>query len=501
MFPPCNKSVQAFTASFDTFMITHPIPEKIGIVLPENVDMKMMTKNISQFSNESTIQGSPLPTLQPDVVQTNIFTPQNESPGGKTTLTEQAEAQNYAGSKYRHGVTDQFRYLYGRFYKLLVQIMMKAPTHHTVTSSLQKSFNYEVIHTWLSHLLSVSSMMFMANDTSNDQISDFLRRNWTESRWFHDFIKTIVDKKVDMDFAMYFSSLDPLWDLWEENQRTKELNSQLTTAPSLPDGIHTHSFLLGVLTEAVLFTVLHLIYRFICSCCCRDKKAKLRKIRKRRTPAPPADVGPRVDSSFAYTSAAIWDKLVFDAPPAASSGSSNAPNKTVKPPGEGLFFAAQSGPSALTPETAMLPAPYSHGDVASPPSSTGSPATTTTTDEWDATETSEIYHTIAQSGDTLERDSAKKGDDSAFNTVKAIRLCHSDNSAASASKDSGKNEQTPRCTGGLSSTASDSRHSDVWIVEAFTTAPDLTNNFGHETTGTPGRLLPADSQDQTSPLD
>ncbi|KAK6348469.1 hypothetical protein TWF718_006262 [Orbilia javanica] len=348
---------------------------------------------------------------------------------------------------------------------------MGTPGFLKATSSLQAFLTPQAVRDWFSGLPLASGPAFVVDNQFNDRISNFLEQNWTMSPWFQDFIQTIVDRKLDSDLSTYFTSLDPLWDLWDDSQRAKELNSQLLAEPAHFTEIHVSSFLWGAITAGFLLVVLIPILLFTLYCLygaiCYFYKGKKNRIGgsyKRSARSKDTIFGADIPP-------AIWENLVLDPP--------NIPRKRLKTGSNWPCSVAQG--ACMTPlkasESTASAILHSNEDMGIPESPTSS---------------SDSTITAAFSEGILEGNHLTKEDDIDIPSyIKAININprHQRGSEASSdrfqTKDGGVNgfvEYSPDVVSKLEvGSPLNSGFSDVWLAEAFTTVSEITSNSDGET--------------------
>ncbi|KAK6517764.1 hypothetical protein TWF506_004944 [Arthrobotrys conoides] len=442
MSPLLNQSIQGSDCPFDGF--TCSLSEQMNPqTWPQSLEISnisIVIKNISHVSNLSSVCEIIPASSQPPTIRILIAPTESISPENKTLPIETPKTQNHDGPKnIQYNITNRFRFVYRQFHELLVHLVT-SPSKLQAASSL---LTFQTAKDWFFRLSLTGGTTYVAVNSFNDRIFDFLQKNWTVSPRFQDFIHTIIDGKLDSDLPTYFASLDTLWDLWEDSQRAKDLNSQLLAEPSLFTGIHVTSFLWGVLIAGIFLVVLVPIFLLSLYClstvicrCCGGKKRHIRKPYKRTLRARNTTLG--VDPQ------AIWENAIIDPLP--------TPRKRVKTSDNRPIRLGQSSFSAQSSEDRKLPTADSNEDrvlPASPASSNSSGTTITSVRYRDIlgkeNPTGENYVSLAGCIETFDSD-------------------HSGISGTANKEPTDFIEQFP-------SPVLDSKLSDVWLIEAFKDIP------------------------------
>ncbi|KAK6501816.1 hypothetical protein TWF481_009639 [Arthrobotrys musiformis] len=465
-----NKTIEAFEYPFNN--LTRPVVyDQIHPQLLEQVKTSAMSKDAVHTSNGSVKRGNSLSNPQPQRPIDHILDSPNNSPDKEKEQTP-IEATDAPGCyKYRHTqyhVTNPFRFLYRRFQRLLVRLIIgtNAATLQTAASSLQTFIRLRAVHGWFSHIAPPGDTEFITHDVLNDRISDFLQQNWTVSPWFQDFIRAVIDQKLDADLPGYFANLDPLWDLWDESQRARESNSQLMVVPSLWAGIHVTSFLWGVIAAAIFLVTLAVFLVTLYG---------LYTLTRRyfgdggyRSGMSPKHARYLNDVSIGRDTLAIWENAFIDPLPILQKGS--------KPWCERFNYSVRGASPAKSSEGGASPAIYTSEGVelskqlvnSSAPGALGVRASGTTEDD----------HLTVQDNATR------------LGSIEAVDAdCESGSDTSST--DTLRNEEISDIVaegcGGPTTLRSGSRFSDIWLAEAFVPASDITYSFEPEVDRLRGR--------------
>ncbi|KAK6358540.1 hypothetical protein TWF730_007869 [Orbilia blumenaviensis] len=476
------------------------IPTQIKELCSEGLNLSMTNMNMSRLSMASKginidPDDSLLSNSLANLVAAHISSITNDGPEQKTTAlpTEATEDQKYneSAAHYYH-TKDRFLRVYGQFHRFrifLVHLITEATGFRRAADSLHPILGLRAVYNWFSHLISAPGMVFVANDRFNDRISNFLRRNWTESLWFREFIQTIVDRKLDTDLARYFDSLDPLWDLWDDSQRTKEQNSQLLETPLALTRIHLISFLCGLLIGVILLIALVLISAVVSYCL----YTLFYKCYRNNDPHPRNEHKHTVQRNYTNLGAdplEIWDKLIFD--PLLVPSVNTMPQETSDLMDNRLLCWDRNEASPPeTPQDANISAFRSHGDVSLPASPAGSSAPTISTAEGPAQGDGhiDIYQLPVQNTD-VSNNGAFPGDSASGISGRAQNIDHlgyQGDLGTTSPLDTPPTEGIASSRGSRASLASDSFDPpDIWLTEAFTATPDINtvNNSEPDSTDT-----------------
>ncbi|KAF3209393.1 hypothetical protein TWF106_010970 [Orbilia oligospora] len=464
-----NQRVQGFGCPFSDFQYSTSKQGAPWLLSFETDNTSLIITNASHVSNLSSLCEIIPPSSQTPTIRTIITPTKNINPDSKSTPIEIPKVQSHGESKQiQRSIANRFRLVYRQFHQFLLHLVA-TPSKFQAASSLQAIFTFQTVKDWLSRLSFTSGMVPMPDDNFNDQIFGFLQRNWTVSPWFRDFIQNIVNQKLDADLPTYFTNLDPLWDLWDESQRAKELNSQLLAEPSLFAGIHTISFLWGVLIAGIFLIILIPIFLLALYClflaiyhCCGGKKRQIGKPYKRTLRTR--------DTTLGADPLAIWENAIIDPLPMSRKRVRTSDNRPI--------YLSQGSFSAKASEESMLLATDSAEDMllpASPGSSSGSTVTA-----------------VRCSGLLGEENPANGGDISFSGSIDIADPDRWNSTDAPGAMDITTPPKRIEFVEGLSDPAFDSKFSDVWLVEAFTPASELPCNPGPGKSSTPARTVIAD---------
>ncbi|KAF3309566.1 hypothetical protein TWF173_010753 [Orbilia oligospora] len=464
-----NQRVQDFACPFDDFQCSTSEQRNSWLSSFETDNTSLIIMNASHVSNLSSLCEIILPNSQTPDIRTFIAPTESINPENESTPIEIPKAQRHGESKHiQHNITNRFRFVYRQFHQLLLHLVA-TPSKFQAASSLQAIFTFQTAKNRFSRLPLTGGMVPMPDDNFNDRIFGFLQRNWTVSPWFRDFIQSIVDRKLDADLPTYFTNLDPLWDLWDESQRAKELNSQLLAEPSLFAGIHTISFLWGVLIAGVFLIILVPIFLLALYClflaiyhCCGGKKRHIGKPYKRTLRTR--------DTTLGADPLAIWENAIIDLLPMSRKRVRTSDNRPI--------YLSQSSFSAKASEDRVPPATDSDEDMllpASPASSSGSTVT------------------AVRCSDLLgEENPANESDISFSGCIEIVDPDRWNSTDAPSAMDITAPQKSTGFVEGLSDPAFDSKFSDVWLVEALTPASELPCNSGPRKSSTPTRTVIVD---------
>ncbi|EGX51966.1 hypothetical protein AOL_s00043g700 [Orbilia oligospora ATCC 24927] len=429
-----NQRVQDFACPFDDFQCSTSEQRNSWLSSFETDNTNLIIMNPSHVSNLSSLCEIILPNSQTPAIRTFIAPTESINPENESTPIEIPKAQRHGESKHiQHNITNRFRFVYRQFHQLLWHLVA-TPSKFQAASSLQAIFTLQTAKNWFSHLPLTGGMVPMPDDDFNDRIFGFLQRNWTVSPWFRDFIQSIVDRKLDADLPTYFTNLDPLWDLWDESQRAKELNSQLLAEPSLFAAIYH---------------------------CCGGKKRQIGKPYKRTLRTR--------DTTLGADPLAIWENAMIDPLPMSRKRVRTSDNRPI--------YLSQSSFSAKASEDRVLLATDIDDMLlpASPASSSGSTVT--------AVRCSDLLS---------EENPANEGDISFSGCIEVVDPDRWNSTDAPSAMDITTPQKSIGFVEGLSDPAFDSKFSDVWLVEAFTPASELPCNFGPRKSSTPTRTVMVD---------
>ncbi|KAF3115108.1 hypothetical protein TWF706_007226 [Orbilia oligospora] len=459
-----NQRAQDFDCPFDDFQCSTSEQRNSWLSSFETDNTSLITINASHVSNLSSLCEIILPNSQTPTIRIFIAPTKSTNPENESTPIEVPKAQSHGESKHiQHNITNRFRLVYRQFHQLLLHLMA-TPSKFQAASSFEAIFTFQTVKDWFPRLPLTGGMAPMPDDNFNDRIFGFLQRNWTVSPWFRDFIRNIVDRKLDADLPTYFTNLDPLWDLWDEYQRAKELNSQLLAEPSLFAGIHTISFLWGVLVAGVFLIILIPIFLLALYClflaiyhCCGGQKRRIGNPYKRTLRTR--------DTTLGANPLAIWENAIIDPLPMSRKRVRTSDNRPI--------YLSQSSFSAKASEDSVLLATDSDEDMllpASPASSSGSTVTA-----------------VRCSGLLGEENPANEGDISFSGCIEIADPDRWNSTDVLCAMDITTPQKRIEFVEELSDPAFDSKFSDVWLVEAFTPASELPCNSGPGKSSTPAR--------------